>query len=331
VNESTSKGAENKKYSTESSRAAIYDGGHVEYSVIGTSDGSHNAVIIIPGFTGGRLALRDFARTLSEEGDREVILPDQPVIASSKLPVLDAHAEALLSVIESEGLIDEPVDFIAHSFGSIIAARAAELAKQRGIKSLDSNLGSHMVFIAPAGSNDKESLARLGGRWAKFIVQDTFYRGELDPDGTMSKAGVKNFFSSPSKTVKEIAVLSKKEGKEDAYASFGKVGLRPYILSYARDDLYPYKVTRSVLERNAGTLLGSSVPIDSGGIGAGDFKEFKSKSGLGRKKAFKAWAHHYRNANHADLQYHPERTVKAILQIWQDPDKRLEELKKITL
>jgi pimeloyl-ACP methyl ester carboxylesterase len=296
-----------------------YPGGEVDYAVIGSPSDIHNPVVIIPGFTEGQTVLKRFAETLSEKGEREVIYPDQPVIKDKK-PIIDHHAEALLAIIENEGYGDRPVDIIAQSFGALVAVRAAELAKERGLKCLDAERGSNSVFIAPAGSNDNENLLYLGGRWIKFVNREAHpipalsaLTKELDPDGSMAKAGQKNVMASLPKTIKEVIELSR---KENIYSKLGELGLKPHIFGYASDVMYPHKVVKTVLDANGYSLNGYSVPVDSGGIGAGNFGEFKEKTGLSGKEAKKAWAHHYRNAGHNDFLFHPERTVKAILQIW---------------
>lgn len=311
-------GAENKN-SQSVHKETDYPGGHIEYAVAGLSNEKHNPVFVVPGFTEGQAVLKDFAETLSEQGERQVIYPDQPELKDKK-PVLDHHAEALLAIIDNEGYGDRPVDIIAQSFGALVAVRAAELAKERGLKCLDAGQGSNSVFIAPAGSNDKENLLYLGGRWLKFVNREAHpipalstLTKELDPSGEFAKAGQKNVMADLPKTVKEVLELSR---KESIYSKLGELGLKPHIFGYASDVMYPHKVVKTVLDANGDSLNGYSVPVDSGGIGAGSFGEFKEKTGLSGKEAKKAWAHHYRNAGHNDFLFHPERTVKAILQIW---------------
>lgn len=304
--------AENQNHQID--RTAEYAGGSVDYSIL-EGDIERRPFLIIPGFTGGRVALQNFATELNVESRRKVILPEQPSLAKhskNQLAIINQHAEAILAIIKNEGLDDMPIDVITHSLGAVIAIKAAELAQAQGIRSFRSSEGSHAIFVAPAGSNDRENLFFLGGRWAKFIAKDTFYRPELDPTGRMAKAGFKNFTKDPAKTSKEILELRK---KSSVYSQLGAAGLRPFILGYANDSMYPHKVIKQVLQDNDEALAGYSVPVDNGVVGAGSFNEFKRKTGLPARAAKRAWAHHYRNANHADLQYHPERTVKAILQV----------------
>lgn len=316
-------------FSNEQELTAHYPGGKVEYSVVGDK-GEQNPVLMVPGFTIGKLVQRDFANSLHELGNREVIFSDQPVIdkdSKKNLSALDLQAEAILAILKQQGLEHQPVDFIAHSFGSLITARAAELAAERGITSFDSKRGSHSVFIAPAGSNENENIFYLGGRFAKFMTKSIPYGRELDPTGGWMKAGTKNFTKNLRKTTKEILVLKE---KEQIYKKLGRLGLKPHVLGFASDDLYPHKTIGSTAEKHGEALDGYSVPVDSSGVGAASFEEFKEKTNLTGKDARKAWAHHYRNAGHNDFLFHPKRTVKAILPILEH-DHKLKEKNRIVL
>ncbi len=313
---------ETLKNTPEQEKSIEYAGGSIDYSVIGDTD-NPNPILIIPGFTEGRFVMRNFASELSQVGHRKVIFPDQPVPdknRKSKMSIIDQHASALLEIIKSEGLSDRPLDIIAHSFGSLVAVRLAEMAKDQGLTCFESEQGSHSLFISPAGSNDKENLVRLGGRWLKFVKREanptpvfSHLTRTLDPTGEMLKAGQKNAKANLAKTLEEIIALSK---KEKIYGDLGRLGLKPHIFGYANDTLYPHKVIKAVMEANGKVLHGYSVPIDNGGVGASNFEEFRQKSGLSGKQAKAAWAHHYRNAGHNDWLFHPERTVKAVLQIF---------------
>lgn len=292
-------------------KEAHFNGGQIGYSVLEGNPG-HSPIVIVPGFTEGRFVLRDLSKALNQHGHRTVVFPDQPELDSSKQPILDQHAEALLAIIQSEGIADTPTDFIAHSFGALTLARAAELAKERGMPVFDEDGGSSTIIIAPAGVNPNENIAYHAGRWFKFMSSQTYYKKEIDPTGDFMKAGVKNATKQPGKTLREIARLIK---KGELIQRMAKVGLQPYVVTYASDNLYPDKNSAEFIDNNLDSLEGWSTPIDNGGIGAGSFEEFKTKSGLSAKAAKKAWVHHYRNSNHNDFIFHPDRTAKAVLQI----------------
>lgn len=305
---------------------AEYNGGKVDYSVVGEMT-EHNPVVLVPGFTISRLVQRDFANTLSEQGKREVIFLDQPELQrkpKQKLSAVDHQAEALLAVIEKEGLSNRPLDFVAHSFGSIVLTRAAEIAHERNLAVFDGAEGSKVVFIAPAGSNKWENIAYLGGRFGHFMVGGQPYGKELDPTGDWMKAGMDNFFKNPAKTAKEIIHLSK---RERIYSGLGGLGIKPFIIGYPGDYLYPDRTIKKAVKKHGERISGYAMPIDTHGVGAKNLGDFKEKTGLNGKDARRHWAHHYRNAGHNDLLFHPERTVNAILPIldgdmrWSDPKK----------
>lgn len=301
----------------EQQKIAEYIGGKIEYSVVGKSS-EHNPVILIPGFTVGRLVQRDFAITLSEQGEREVIFSEQPTFTRkpSRKPAIDRHAEALLAIIEAQRLENRPVDFIAHSFGSIVFSQAAELAKERGLTSFDSDKDSHAVFIAAAGTNDKENIVALGSRFAKFMWNGMPLGKKLDPDGEWMKAGTKNFIKRPVKTGKEINVLRQ---KEKIYTKLGEMGIKPAFLGYPSDDLMPFASSESIIMNDGLDLLGYSVPIDyesrplTGSAKDVDLKKFIKMTGLTKDEAVKEWVRHPAGAGHNDFLFNPKRTVGAIL------------------
>lgn len=304
---------------SEIEKIAEYTGGKVDYSVISEIN-AHNPVVLVPGFTISRLVQRDFANTLHEKGDRQVIFSEQPNFSwkPSMQPVVDRHAEALLAIIKAEDLGGRPVDFITHSFGSIIFTRAAELAKERALKSFDSDEGSRAIFISPAGTNDAENLFALGSRFVKFMTNGAPLGKELDPDGKWMREGLKNFVKRPLKTAKEVAVLQK---KEVIYKKLGSLGIRPALLGYGSDDLMPFEASESVIMNEEFTGGGYSVPIDfeskvvKGATSDISLKKFRDLTGLSKEKAAKEWARHTLGAGHNDLLFNPERTVRAVLPI----------------
>jgi hypothetical protein len=100
--------------------------------------------------------------------------------------------------------------------------------------------------------------------------------------------------------------------------------VKPFIFIYANDNLMPYRLSGPNIEQNLDHLGGVAMPIDTGGVGAGSFEELKEKleekariesRKLDGKELKAAWIHHYRAAEHGDMQFHPERTVKAVLQV----------------
>lgn len=308
---------------TEAQKTAEFGGGEVDYSVVGEATTEKNPVIIVPGFTVGRLVQRNFASVLHEQGQRQVIFSEQPDFSymPSMKPVIDRHAEALLAIVKAEELEMRAVDFVTHSFGSMIFVRAAELAKARGLKSFEAEKGSHAIFVSPAGSSSEENIVRLGGRFATFMINGTPLGKELDPTGEWMKAGTKNFVKRPIKTVREIAVLRKKEA---IYKKLGVMGIKPVLIGYHSDDLMPFSISESVFMDEDFAGGGYSVPVDTASkplasnISELSLKKYTEVSGLDKKEAAKTWARHHLGAGHNDLLFNPERTVRAILPVLDD-------------
>ncbi len=268
----------------ERQEAIDYPGGRVEYSVI-ERPSKANPILIVPGFSLGRFALDDFAQTLSEKGDRTVIYPDQPKPNFSRDPLsaVDHHAEANLAIVEAEGLTESCLDTIGHSFGAIILAKMAILAKERGYSCFDFSNGSRTIFIAPAGSNQHENFMSLGIRFANFFTDSLRRAKELDPGSKKMKASAKNLTSSPIKTTREIAALS---NETIPYEELEGAGVKPFILGYGDDKLFPHRVVEATLTENSHTLSGYAMPADGS------------------------------ESSHNDLLYFPNRTVDSILQIF---------------
>ena len=290
-------------------------------------DTSKNPIVVAPGFTQGIEVLEDFGQSLSDSGHREVFVLDQWASAprKSRQPKqyangnfigLEEQAEAVASFLEHSHLTDRPIDFVANSFGCQITARVAEIAEEQGWNCFKDDLGSHTIFISPAASNEDENYISLGVRWTKWMAKNdphaSMVAKVLDPGARMLKEGKRNASENPKKTLKEIDALVR--SRVD-YQRLGKIGLKPFVMAYADDDLMPYGTMEQNLENNLENLSGISMPVDAGAVKARDFEMFKTNIGLQGKAAKEAWAHHWRRADHGDMQFHPERTARAILQI----------------
>lgn len=310
--------------SNEAEKTADFESGRVDYSVIGELS-EKRPIILVPGFTIGKLVQRDFANVLHNESDRQVIFADQPSFSrksSVTQPVIDRHAEALLAIIEAEGLTDRPLDFITHSMGSLIFTRAAEMAEEKNLACFDEDFGtesgSRVIFIAPAGSNPDENIIKLGTRFSKFMLDGRPLGKELDPTGDWMKAGLKNFKKSPLKTAQEIFQL-KKSGT--IYKRLGRLGIKPALIGYPSDSLMPFNGSANTVMSEEAGIEGYSMPIDytslnlDGITDKPSLKKFKEVTQLEKQKAAKVWARHQAGAGHNDLLFNPYRTAAAVLSL----------------
>ncbi|HLG91176.1 MAG TPA: hypothetical protein VI336_03415 [Candidatus Saccharimonadales bacterium] len=299
--------------------------GQVDYLEIGQENPDANPIVIVPGFTQGVEVLEDFGAELSRLGDRQVFVLDQlkrddkswegpkPFSREGRLG-LEQQTSTLLQFLSDRDLTEKPVDFIANSFGAPVAIRAAELADRRGWSCFKAEAGSRMALISPAASKKGEFLVPLGGRFAWWMGKNIGNSKFLDPDGSMMKAGIQNSMEDLAKTTNEVRVLAR---TRLPYQRLGEIGVKPVVFSYASDGLMPYRIMDSTLEPNMDQLSGIATIVDPENIGAGSFREFKQKTGLSGKAAREAWAHHYRRADHSDHQFHPKRSAKAVLQVFE--------------
>ena len=211
----------------EKTAVARFRGGEVSYSIVGEQDDEHNPVVLVNGFARGRKALGRFADELSSEGHRQVIEADQPRTKSLRNPI-DNQAEALLAILEDSGLADRPVDFVAHSFGSLILTRAAEIAKERGLDMtpFEFSKGSRSILVAPSGSVAGETTLKLGKRFKEHLESaKAGGRRGLYPEVDAEAVG--NLKSQPLKYVRESVALGR---VKIPYSSLGELGLKPMVL-----------------------------------------------------------------------------------------------------
>ena len=300
--------------------------GQVNYLKIGQDNPNANPIVIVPGSTQGVEVLEDFGVELSRLGNRKVYVLDQfkrqernwdklkPFTREGRLG-LEQQTSTLLQLLSYKDLTQKPVDFVANSFGAPVAVRAAEVAAERGWSCFNAETGSHMALISPAASKKGEFFLPIGGRFGWWLLEYPRVNKYLDPNNEMLKAGVQNFIEDLPKTINEMRAFAK---VRIPYKKLGEIGIKPVVLGYASDKMMPYRIMDSTLEPNMDQLSGIATIVDPENIAAGNFSEFKQKTGLSGKAAKEAWAHHYRRADHNDQQFHPQRSAQAILQIFDD-------------
>lgn len=242
-----------------------YDGGTIEYVILGRNNEDHNPVAIVPGFTEGLIALHNFGKYLAEDGERQVLVTEQPEVGHKlKIDAVDHQAEAWLATIEANGWQNRSVDVVAHSFGSIVFDRAAMLAYLRGWKCFDSQLGSKTVFVAPSGTNPDESLISMTPRYLKLMK--TIVAGKEKADSKTAEngkeildQGLKSTLKQPRKYAKEIAPIL---GDRVKYSRLGAVGVKPHVIAYNSDQLYSHRIIGPTLLENLEHTDGYSMPVD---------------------------------------------------------------------
>lgn len=235
--------------------------GKTSYEIIGAKNPERNPYLYIPGFAGSYTGVEGIARELSA-GEDEVIVAGQPhrKIAErlkdgsvfSDRDIIDLHADAVLAIIEDQGLTQQPIDVVCHSLGLIILERAAQKSKEKGYTCFESERGSHSYAITPAGLVPDEKLRHMAGRYVKFIAHDAKTAKKYDSDKAIAKANSAVLAKHPAKTVGEVNAL---RGQVDI-DKLGEVGLKPFMLVMGNDLMYPYKDSNPDKPRGeAGTAI----------------------------------------------------------------------------
>lgn len=314
--------------STAQPNRLIFADGSIEYLDLNkeSADPNNNKMVVIPGFTQGIEVMKDFGEALGEEGQREVFVLDQPERSKKTFDKkfkgeigLDQQVDALLEFLQHQDLTRTPADFVANSFGTSILAAAAIKANELGWKTFKSDEGSRTFFISASGANPAESMKSLGKRWAGWMKKNGANDKVLDPSREMFKAGQQNFLQDIPKTINEAIALSKY--KID-FEQLEAAGVMPTVIGYADDSLMPFQEVAKNLEHTQGAVSlidnAENAPALADSTkypGVKDFEEFKEKTGLDGKEARQAWVHHYRAAEHNDMQFHPNRAARFILDI----------------
>lgn len=295
-----------------------YLDGKVEVAEYGKPNPEHHDVMIVPGYTEGLVALNNFAKELAEQGDRRVVFYEQPKSKPfNGRSSIDDQATALLAVIDELGSWGKPLDFVAHSMGAIVFARAMEIAKKRRQPLLELKGGNKVVFVAPAGFYERESYPKLAGRFASraknFTFGDEATLTKTTPNGKeVGAGGPKSVIRRPVASTKETYPLA----RERIVDTLGWLSIKPHIVLYPNDELYGWDVLKGDIGvPNLYDFNGIAMPIGSEHPGAISKKEFALATGLKGKELKEAWAKNHSNASHNDLLFIPGRTVGAVLQI----------------
>jgi hypothetical protein len=316
----------------------VYETGELEYLHFNSecADPSSNKMVVVPGFTQGIEQLRTFGEALAENGQREVFVLDQlerykKMLDFSGKQGLEQQVETLLALLEDRGLTHERVDFVGNSIASIVLAKAAIRADERGWNCFkhepdEEGRRSNTFFISPSGIKPKEGKISLGLRWALWIARNGGDDKILDPTREFYKAGQRHFFEDIPKTFNEYFAQAK--NKID-FRKLGSAGIKPHIVGFANDMLMPYQDVTEYLDyiEGAHSLVdhAGNAPIYKKVVdgevqtlpypGAKSFDEFKALTGFTGKEARQHWVHHYRAAEHNNMQFNPDRTARFISQV----------------
>lgn len=302
--------------------------GSVNYSIIGEASTEHNPIVFISGQGNDRVYAIDLANLLAEKGHRQVLIFDQPEY-DEKVPgwvkrdedsTLAFHAEAILAACQDAGWIgkDKTVDAIGYSLGGLVAEKVQKLAKERGIGSFDQDNGSRLALVAPAGSNSRENLTRLGGRWLtgyqpKTIIEAPLLKA-LDPTGAHRKAVLKNVLHDLNKTIGELKFMSRQK------IDYDKLG-EALLVIYPEDKMFPEN-QKAIKSKEKGLInqltnkelpIVIATPVDAGSVALKGMDLWLTKAWLKGSRARRNFALSNRGAGHNELTDNPKRTANLIL------------------
>lgn len=236
-------------------------GESISYVVV--NEGGSRPVMYVPGFTEGLVAKAPFAAELANHG-HEVILPDQnrkKIMKDTLTGKCDAtftQANNYIAVLQAEGIDnDGPVDFVTHSYGSLIFDAMHTIGRSRGMSAFE---GSRVVMLAPAGFNDNETIPDLLRRFVAMTrAEDKAPKQYGDLGGEMLKAGVKNITANAVRAIREGLHLADRKLDSKKLLSQGVAKLA--IVSYAEDPLYSDAIIESAARRSVDNGASWSVPV----------------------------------------------------------------------
>lgn len=306
-----------KDHVNESVHRLGFRDGTLEYLELqGSPD--NNPIVLIPGFTEGKVSLHGFATELCTQGDATVLLPDQYERRKKGLLIKEQavhnQAKVLLAMIADRGLEHVPVDVVAHSFGSIIFDDMARQADELGWTCFEGELGSSVVFLAPAGTNPEETRHSLAKRFGGFVATES----KTGWDKAALDAGPENVKKDPLKYVGEALAVSSREFVID-YGRLSKIGVRPHVVVYSNESVYPHELVGDTVGAalEAGHIETYSSPLDSrkGGVGLLGVLSMQQliDDGMSKKQAKAAWQHSNAGAQHNRFMIIPEVDAATVL------------------
>ncbi|HTE58332.1 MAG TPA: hypothetical protein VK694_06315 [Verrucomicrobiae bacterium] len=248
-------------------------------------------VLVIPGFTAGVVAKLPFAAEMAHRGF-DTLLPGQNRSGILRDPTNKRSATysqamnylALLGHTETEG----PVDFVTHSYGSLIFQAMHRLANERQRSYFTD---SKVVMLAPAGSNDHEWFGSLAGRFLVNTITEARTAKDMPDPGDMARAGAKNFMANMPRTIREMWELTRLR-MDYPVLTASELGVI-VVAAFAEDRLYPDRVMESTMTVaiEAGVRYATPISLQP-------TADNKIRSG--------------KHASHNDEQFNPERPVGLI-------------------
>lgn len=226
------------------------------------NDSQKKKVFYVPGFSEGPEGKAPFGIEMAKRGyhvlipgqNRQAVLED----ATNKLNASYTQALDYLAVIEHEGLMYKSLDVVTHSYGTMVFEHMVRVAEERGWTCFDE---AKVAMLAPAGTNDKENMVKLGWRFVRSMLSEVASGKDFpDPDGTMMKASIKNLAANIPRTAREMFHLFREKVDYEYLAKESKLG-RMAVFSFAKDRLYPFRVQKKMLQKIGELGIGVATPV----------------------------------------------------------------------
>jgi hypothetical protein len=295
-------------------------------------------MLYVPGFGETIVNKASFAGELAKK-DVDVILPGQNRHGKglSREDATEIQAANYLAVLEAEKLTHTKVNVAAHSFGSLVFDKMAQIARERGWTCFDD---ATVFLLAPAGLYEDDSLGKLARRQLKMVKSEGPDTPKDFPDlhGETAKASQKTLLANPARTVREVGRLI--HGRVDIEGLVGNKETRGLIgklviLGYAEDELYGARV-KSDSDVTDTSIIGPRVArafehADAADMGEGAHKPLgeidahEVDAEIGSRIIYATPVSHRKmpdgnirsgaGATHDDEQLNPERVTDAMLQI----------------
>lgn len=265
-------------------------------------------IFYVPGFTEGVVAKAPLCISLAE-GGRSAILPEQSrkgILRDTELKKNATYTQAIhaLSIIEQEELTHETVDFVTHSYGSVVLEQMVHEAARRGWTCFE---GSKVAMLAPAGLRH-EKLPSFARRFFHDIISTGSSEKQIDDHAF--KYGVKNLLLNPMRSIREVLEMRRSKIDVAMMKSIGQIA-SVGVLSHAEDKIFSSSVDTETPYDT--TVVGSSIKdylenesIDTWSVPVDIDSVIEGSLTYGGE-----------HAEHNDEQFYPRRSARAILELLQ--------------
>lgn len=226
---------------------------HINYVTLGAElpDTNKRHVLYIGGHLAGIVAGSAFGGEMAKRGFN-VTIPDQQrgEMATRYIFPNPTYTQALnvAAAIEHAGMSQEGIDFITHSYGSLILNVLRGIAEQRDWKIFRD---AHIAMLSPAGVRREETVWAFLQRYKTFrqagkpvTAPDSWYTHLKE----INEAGGVFDLTNPRRAKWEgLHIVSKRVNFKKLFAS-GVADIGVFL--HADDRLYPPEIFTNTIERN---------------------------------------------------------------------------------